>query len=117
MLKRAAGLEVTLDAGKATIAITNKAGHVLPGEALRVIILDVKIADVGGKVIQHHQVFRSATSGEGKTDNRIPPDATEQFTYTIGSKETLEVKLYYLLQPTTPENEWITMAEASKTAP
>ena len=117
MLKRAVGLEITLDASKATIAVTNKAGHLLPGEALRVIILDVKIADVNGKVIQHQQVFRSATSGEGNRDNRILPDATEQFTYAIGSKETIEAKLYYLLQPTTSENEWITMAETSKTAP
>ena len=117
MLKSAVGLEITLDASKATIAVTNKAGHVLPGEALRVIILDVKIADANGKVIQHQQVFRSATSGEGNSDNRIPPDGTKQFTYALGSKETIKAKLYYLLQPTTSENEWITMAETGKTAP
>ena len=117
MLKRAADLKITVKEGEATIAITNKAGHILPGEALRAIIIDVKIVNTNGNVRHHEQIFRSVSSGENGSDNRIPPGETQRLTYEVGTGEIIEAKLRYRLQPTTPETDWITMAQASQTTP
>lgn len=54
-LKSAANLKIVRAEGNATIRLTNKAGHLLPGEALRAIILDVKIFDPNGVVARHEQ--------------------------------------------------------------
>ena len=114
MLKSAAVLKITLAESKAVICITNKSGHVLPGGWLRIVVLDVKIYDSGGSVINHAQISISATSGEGGSDNRIQPGATRQFSYAIGSQAQIEAKLRYRLLPTTPETEWVTMAEVRR---
>jgi len=114
MLKSAADLTVKLTGGKATITMTNKAGHILPGEVLRAVILDVKIYDSKASVTRHEQVPHSVSSGEGGSDNRPQPGETRQFVYPIGAKEKIEAKLLYRLLPTTPEAEWVTMAEVSQ---
>ncbi len=114
MLKSAADLKIVLTGGKAIIRLTNKAGHILPGEALRAVILDVKISDAKGDVTRHEQVFISASSGEEESDNRIPPGDTWQFAYEISAKAQVEAIVRYRLLPTTPEAEWVTMAEASQ---
>ena len=108
-----ADLEIIPAGGKVMIHLTNKAGHVLPGEALRAVILDVKIYDSGASVIHHNQIFHSISSGEDGSDNRIQPGETRQFAYEIGEKERIEAKLLYRLLPTTAETKWVTMAEAS----
>ena len=113
MLKGAADLKITLAESNAVIRITNKSGHLLPGGGLRIIVLDVKIYDSGGSVIDHEQITISATSGEGGSDNRIQPGETRQFSYEIGNQAQIEAKLRYRLLPTTPETEWITMAGGS----
>ena len=112
-LKSAANLKIIRAEGKATVRLTNKAGHLLPGEALRAIILDIKIFDVNGAVSRHEQVFVSAASNEPET-SRIPPGETREVVYTLSDTEKIEAKLRYRLTPTTPETEWITMAEASQ---
>ena len=112
-LKSAANLKIVRAEGKATIRLTNKAGHLLPGEALRAIILDVKISDANGTVTRHEQVFISAASEEPAT-SRISPGETREFVYTLNDTEQIEAKLLYRLTPTTPETEWVTMAEASQ---
>lgn len=112
-LKSAANLKIARAAGNATIRLTNKAGHLLPGEALRAIILDVEIFDPNGVVTRHEQVFISEAS-EKPENSRIRPGETREFTYTLGDVEKIEAKLRYRLIPTTPETEWITMAEASQ---
>jgi hypothetical protein len=117
MLKRGADLKITFDAGKATVALTNKAGHILPGEALRTIILEVKIAPLNGGKEHHMHVFHSVTPGKDGSDNRIPPGKTQEFVYDVSSKATIEAKLRYRLLPTTPKAEWVTMAEVSEVAP
>ena len=112
-LKSAANLQIVRAEGKATVRLTNKAGHLLPGEALRAIILDVKISDANGVVRRHEQVFISAASAKLET-NRISPGETREFMYTLSATKKVEAKLRYRLTPTTPETEWITMAEASR---
>ena len=112
-LKSAANLKIVRAEGKATVRLTNKAGHLLPGEALRAIILDVKISDANGTVARHEQVFISAASEEPET-NRISPGETREVVYTLNDTEKIEVQLRYRLTPTTPETEWVTMAEASQ---
>ena len=112
-LKSAANLKIVRAAGKATVRLTNKAGHLLPGGVLRAIILDVTISDAGGVVIRHEQVFIS--EGSDKPEHgRIHPGETREFVYTPSDAEKIEAKLRYRLIPTTPENQWITMAEASQ---
>ena len=112
-LKSAANLKIVRAEGKATVRLTNKAGHLLPGEALRAIILDVKISDANGTVARHEQVFISAASEEPAT-SRISPGETREVVYTLNDTEKIEAKLLYRLTPTTPETEWVTMAEASQ---
>lgn len=116
MLKSAADLKITLAEGRAVIHLTNKAGHVLPGEALRTVILAVKISDANGGVTHNEQILHSVSSGENGSDNRVQPGETRQFIYEIGPKEAIEATLRYRLTPTTPETEWVIMAEVSQTA-
>ncbi len=112
-LKSAANLKIVRAEGKATVRLTNKAGHLLPGGVLRTIILDVKISDANGAVNRYEQAFISDTSEKPET-NRISPGETREFVYTLSDTEKIEVKLHYRLTPTTPKTEWITMAEASQ---
>ena len=112
-LKSAVNLKIVRAEGKATVHLTNKAGHLLPGEALRAIILDVKIFDANGVANRHEQVFISAASEEPAT-SRISPGETREVVYPLNDTEKIEAKLRYRLTPTTPETEWITMAEASR---
>ncbi len=112
MLQSAADLKISLSENKAVIRISNKSGHALPGGGLRIVVLDVKIYDNSGSVIGHEQRSISAKSGEGGDDNRIQPGVTRQFSYGFGNGAKIEAKLRYRLLPTTPESEWITMAEA-----
>ena len=111
-LKSAANLKIVRAAGRATVRLSNKAGHLLPGEALRAIILDVIISDTGGVVIRHEQVFISEESDKPE-HSRMQPGETREFVYPLSDVEKIKAKLRYRLIPTTPETEWITMAEAS----
>ena len=117
MLKSAADLKITLAERKAVIHITNKSGHLLPGGWLRSIVLDVKTYDYSGSVIEREQFSISGVSGEGGNDNRIQPGATRQFSYELGNRAQIAAKLRYRLLPTTPESEWITMAEVRQIVP
>ena len=112
-LKSAANLKIARAEGKATVRLTNKAGHLLPGEALRAIVLDVKIFGANGVVNRHEQVFISDASEKPET-GRIQPGETREFLYTLDDTEKIETKLRYRLTPKTPETEWITMAKASQ---
>lgn len=112
-LKSAVNLKVVRTEGKATVRLTNKAGHLLPGDALRAIILEVKIADSSGTVNRDEQVLISALSSMPET-SRLLPGETRDFVYSLSDTETIEVKLRYRLTPTTPETEWVTMAEGSQ---
>ena len=112
-LRSAANLKIVRADGKATVRLTNKAGHLLPGEALRAIILDLKISDANGTVTRHEQVFISEDSDKPE-HSRIQPGETREFVYTLNDTEKIEAKLLYRLIPTTPETEWIKMAEASQ---
>ena len=112
-LKSAANLKIVRAESKATVRLTNKAGHLLPGEALRAIILDVKISDANGVMNRHEQVFISEESEKPET-NRISPGETREFVYALSGTEKIEAILRYRLTPTTPETEWVTMAETSR---
>lgn len=112
-LKSAVNLKIVRAVGTATLRVTNKAGHLLPGDTLRAIILDVKIFDGSGAMSRDEQVFISASSSEPET-NRLLPGETRDFVYPLNDTEQIEAKLRYRLIPTTPETEWITMAEASQ---
>ena len=112
-LKSAVNLKIVRAEGEATVLLTNKAGHLLPGEALRAVILDAKISDANGTVGRHEQIFISAASDKPET-SRILPGETRQVVYTLSDTEKIAVKLRYRLTPTTPETEWVTMAEASQ---
>ena len=112
-LKSAANLKIVREEGKATVRLTNKAGHLLPGEALRAIILDVRISDAGGIVIRHEQIFISEESDKPE-HSRIHPGETREYVYTFNDTEKIEAKLRYRLTPATPETDWVTMAEANQ---
>jgi hypothetical protein len=112
MLKSAAELTIQRSEKKAIVSVANQAGHHIPGDALRAIILDVKISGASGNIIQSERISISATSGEGGSDNRIQADETHRFEFEMTPKQNIEAKLRYRLLSTTPEAEWMTMAEA-----
>lgn len=112
-LKSAVNLKIVRTEGKATVRLTNKAGHLLPGEALRAIILEVKITDSSGAVNRNEQVLISASSTKPET-SRLLPGETRDYLYSLSDTEKIEVRLRYRLTPTTPETEWVTMAEESR---
>ena len=112
-LRSAANLKIVRADGKATVRLTNKAGHLLPGEALRAIILDVTISAPDSVVNRREQAFISEASDKPE-HSRIQPGETREFVYTLNDTEKIEAKLLYRLIPTTPETEWIKMAEASQ---
>ena len=112
-LRSAAGLKITRMEGESTVHLTNKAGHLLPGGILRTIVLDVTIFDTNGTVNRHEQVFISESSDKPE-HSRMQPGETREFAYTLNDTEQIKAKLRYRLIPTTPETEWITMAEVSR---
>jgi hypothetical protein len=113
MLKRAADLEIAIKDGAALIAVRNKAGHVLPGEALRIITLDIQVFDAKGKPVSEDQISISASSGANGADNRLAPDETRTFRFPLNGGRQIHAVLLYRLTPATPESESITMAEAT----
>ena len=112
-LKSAAALKIVREGGKATVRLTNKAGHLLPGGVLRTIVLDVKLSDATGVVSRHAQVFISEKSDRPE-HSRLHPGETREFVYTLSDTEKIEAKLRYRLIPTTPEAEWVTMVAVSR---
>ena len=113
MLKRAATLEIAIDDGVALIAVRNKAGHLLPGEALRIVTLDIQVTDANGKPVSEEQVSISASSGADGADNRLAPDETRTFRFPLNGGRRIHAELLYRLTPATPKSESITMAEAT----
>ena len=114
MLEGAADLMLEKRDGKAVIGVKNKSGHVLPGEGLRTIILDVKILNLLGNIEYHQQVKHSMMSGTDQADNRFQPDELRQFIFDLKPNHSIRAKLLYCLLPTTPESKWITMAEITE---
>ena len=113
MLKRAATLEIAIDDGVALIAVRNKAGHLLPGEALRIVTLDIQVTDANGKPVSEEQVSISVSSGADGADNRLAPDETRTFRFPLNGGRRIHAELLYRLTPATPKSESITMAEAT----
>ncbi|MCE2399804.1 hypothetical protein J4G08_02825 [Candidatus Poribacteria bacterium] len=111
-LKNAAALKIEFADKKATVTLQNKAGHLLPGGTLRIIVLDVMHLAPNGTQNQKKQVLISE-----KRRNRLKPDEKRTFDFKVNSGDTLKVRLRYQLTPKTSEPEWILMAEESKIAP
>ena len=111
-LKNAAALKIEFADKKATVTLQNKAGHLLPGGTLRVIVLDVTHLASDGTQREKKQVLISA-----KAENRLKPDEKRTFVFNVSSGDTLRARLRYQLTPKTSEPEWILMAEESKIAP
>lgn len=110
-LKNAATLNIEFANQKATVTLQNKAGHLLPGGTLRVIVLDVTHLAPDGT--QHQkQVLISE-----QKKNRLKPDEKRTYVFDVNTGDTLKAHLIYQLTPKTPESEWIDMAEVSKIAP
>ena len=117
MLKRAADLEVKVTGGIAYVSIRNKAGHKLPGEALRTLTLQVSISAADEERMRQEQVTISAASGDDGGDNRLAADETRTFQFPLNGGRRVHAALLYRLTPTTPESESITMAESTHPQP
>ncbi|HHZ93425.1 TPA: hypothetical protein EYN98_05960 [Candidatus Poribacteria bacterium] len=114
MLEKAAELMIEKRGGKAIIGVKNKSGHMLPGDGLRTIILDVKISNPSGEIEYHQQIEHSMMLDSDQMDNRFQPDELRQFTFDLKPNYSIQAKLLYCLLPTIPENEWVTMAKITK---
>lgn len=111
-LKRAATLKIERVGEKATVTFQNKTGHVLPGDALRIIVLDVTHLAPNGSTRQQKKIAISA-----KNENRLQPGENRVFVFEVGAGDTLKARLRYQLTAKTPESAWIRMAEASYIVP
>lgn len=111
-LKNAATLKVEFANKKATLVLQNRAGHLLPGGTLRIIVLDITHFAPDGTQRQKKQVLISE-----KSKNRLKPDEKRTSVFNVNSGDTLKASLRYQLTPKTPESEWIRIAEVSKIAP
>ena len=114
MLEDAAELMIEKRNGEAIIGVKNKSGHMLPGDGFRTIILDVEISNPSGKIEYHQQIEHSMMLDSGQSDNRFQPDELRQYTFDLKPNYSICARLLYCLLPTTPENEWVTMAEILK---
>lgn len=111
-LKNAATLKVEFTGKKATVVLQNKAGHLLPGGTLRVIVLDITHLTPDGTQRQKKQVLISE-----KQKSRLKPDEKRTYDFDVTTGDTFKVRLRYQLTPKMPETEWIRMAEVNKTVP
>lgn len=111
-LKRAATLTIELAGEKVSVVLQNKTGHVLPGGALRTMVLEVTHLAPDGSTRPQKQIAISAKNG-----NRLQPGENSVFVFEVGAGDTLKARLRYQLTPKTPEAAWIRMAEATYTAP
>ena len=111
-LKNATTLKIEFADKKATVTLQNKAGHLLPGGTLRVIVLDVTHLAPDGTQYEKKQVLISE-----KAENRLKPDEKRTFVFNVNRGDTLKADLRYRLTSKTPESEWVQMGEISKIAP
>lgn len=107
-LKRAATLQLEYATGKVSVKLQSRTGHILPGGALRTIVLEVTQLAPDGTARQRKQIAISA-----KEKNRLQPDENRTYVFDVDSGDTIKARLRYQLTPKTPEPEWILMAEAS----
>ena len=111
-LKRAATLNLNFTENSATVTLQNKAGHLLPGNIYRVIVLDVTLFTAAGNVRQtSRHTFSEAQA------NRLPADARRTFVFDAQAGNTIEARLRYQLTTETPEASWIRMAEVRAIVP
>ena len=108
-LRRAATLKIDFEGKQATVILQNKAGHLLPGGTLRIIILDLVHLSPDGTQRQKKQVLIS-----DKAENRLKPDEKRTYTFDVNGGDKLTARLWYQLTPDTPEDKWVLMAEVSK---
>ncbi len=113
MLKRGADLSIMHRSGKVVISLTNRAGHILPGDALRVLTLDVHISEPVHAIARESRVFISARSGHGGSDNRLRAGETREFEYPVSAEVKVDAKLVYRLTADAVESEWVVMLERS----
>ena len=111
-LKGAASLKIEYTEKKATVVLENKAGHLLPGGTLRVIILDVTHLAPDGTQYQKKQILISE-----KEENRLTPNEKRAFDFDVNTGDTLKARLRYQLTPKTPESEWVLMVETNGVVP
>lgn len=111
-LKRAATLAFEFASAKATLTVANKAGHILPGSMLRIIVLDVQILAPDGTPRQLAQFTIS-----GRKGNRLPADDSRQFVFDVQTSDTIVARLRYQLTPKTPESSWVLMTEVQRVVP
>ena len=111
-LKNAASLKVEFAGKKASVVLENRAGHLLPGGTLRVIVLEViRLAPDGTQLKKKQELISE------KTENRLLPDEKRTYTYDVDAGQTLKVQLKYQLTPKTPESEWVLMEEVNGLVP
>jgi len=111
-LKSAASLKVEFAGKKASVVLENRAGHLLPGGTLRIIVLEVTPFGPDGTQLEKKQELISE-----KTENRLLPDEKRTYTFDVAAGQTLKVQLKYQLTPKTPESEWVLMEEVSSLVP
>ncbi len=114
-LRRAAGLQLEYKAGKVSVRLGSKTGHILPGGTLRTIILEVALLASDGTERQKQKISISADE-----ENRLLPDESRYYIFDVPSAttgDTIRARLRYRLTPKAPESAWMLMAEAIHVLP
>ena len=111
LLKQSAKLSIQRSDEQVTVTVINETGHILPGDGLRAVILEVSFGNQ-----KKQQVFCAEIDTDRlkiKQELRLKEDEVKQVDFTIPLDEPVSAKLLYRFLPTTPEKEWLQIAEAT----
>ena len=111
LLKQSAKLSIQRSDEQVTVTVINETGHILPGDGLRAVILEVSFGNQ-----KERQVFCAEIDTDRlkiKQELRLKEDEVKQVDFTIPLGQPVSAKLFYRFLPTTPEKEWLQIAEAT----
>ena len=114
-LRRAARLYLEVVPGKANVTLESRTGHLLPGGFLRTLVVQTQVLSPEGTERQKERTFIRAAE-----ENRLLPNEKRTYSFDLRAStpgDTLTVKVMYQLTPTTPESEWVLMAEKTELLP
>ena len=111
LLKQSAKLSIQRSDEQVMVTVINETGHILPGDGLRAVILEVIFGNQ-----KERQVFSAEIDKDKlkiKQELRLKEDEVKQVNFTVPLGQPVSAKLFYRFLPTTPEKEWLQIAETT----
>ncbi len=111
-LRRAVTVDFEFASAKASVIVENRAGHLLPGAVMRVIVLNVYTLAPDGT---QRQLLTFPFSE--KKSSRLSVNGRKKFVFDVQTGHTIFARLHYQLTPNMPEASWILMAQVQEVVP